>query len=374
MIIYSTTNAQFIEDVMQNRIDQVVLDQFVKKLHRPGDSEIRSWRNSLRLMKDVMEVADTPSDAMVAIEYQVPQTSKRVDFLVSGVDESGRDSLVIVELKQWEKAAATRKDAVVESYIGRRIKELPHPSYQAWTYAALIRDFNVEVQNSGITLNPCAYLHNCRDGRELKSEFYKEHTRRAPIFIQSDVERLAAFLNKHVKKGDRNEVLYRIENSEIRPSKELANHLVSLIKGNREFVMIDDQKLVYEAALEASECATSRKKQVLLVEGGPGTGKSVIAINLLVELTNREKTAQYVTKNAAPKEVYQAKLAGTLTKTRISNLFKGSASYVNSETNSMDCLIVDEAHRLEKTSIFDQRRGDNQIKELINARKQLSSF
>ncbi len=49
--------------------------------------------------------------------------------------------------------------------------------------------------------------------------------------------------------------------------------------------MIDDQKVVYETALALSQKAAESRKQVLLVEGGPGTGKSVLAVNLLVEFT-----------------------------------------------------------------------------------------
>ncbi|MCY4129362.1 MAG: DUF2075 domain-containing protein [Gammaproteobacteria bacterium] len=253
------------------------------------------------------------------------------------------------------------------SLVGGGLRELTHPSYQAWTYAALIEDYNVAVQTEDIELHPCAYLHNCRDESVLNATFYEEHTRKAPVFLQQDVERLASFLAQYVRHGDRSRTLYRIENSRIQPSKELADHLASLLKGNQEFLMIDDQKVVYETVLAATEDVTRDDKHVVLVEGGPGTGKSVVAINLLVELTNRSKTAQYVTRNAAPRAVYEAKLARTLTKTRITNLFKNSGAYVSSEGNGLDCLIVDEAHRLNEKSGFYQNQGTNQIAEIIHA-------
>ncbi|MCY4095066.1 MAG: DUF2075 domain-containing protein [Gammaproteobacteria bacterium] len=321
----------------------------------------------MRYVKYALELAPAPDDAHVAIEYQIPQSSKRVDFLISGTDYDDRESLVIVELKQWETVQSTTKDAIVRSFVGGGIRDLTHPSYQAWTYAALIEDYNVAVQTGDIALHPCAYLHNCRDEGILNATFYEEHTRRAPVFLKEDVEQLASFLARHVRHGDRNKTLYRIENSRIQPSKELADHLAALIKGNQEFLMIDDQKVVYETALEAAASASSGQKHVLLVEGGPGTGKSVVAINLLVELTTRGKTAQYVTRNAAPRAVYEAKLAGTLTKTRITNLFKNSGAYVGSLANEIDCLIVDEAHRLNEKSGLFQNQGTNQIAEIINA-------
>src|SRR5688500_10701427 len=120
--------------------------------------------------------------------------------------------------------------------------------------------------------------------------------------------------------------------------------------GNREFIMLDEQKLVYETALWLTDKAQSGSKNVLIVEGGPGTGKSVVAINLMVEMTRRNYITQYVTKNAAPRAVYQSKLTGTLTKTRFATLFQSSGSFVNAKPNEFDCLIVDESHRLNAKS------------------------
>ena len=320
----------------------------------------------MQYMNNVLMSGQIPGNAGVAIEYQVPLTSKRVDFILSGADGDMRETAVIVELKQWSEVSATQKDAIVQTKIGRGEREVTHPSYQAWTYAALIRDFNVEVQEGGISLRACAYLHNCSDPTAIKSPFYQEHTDQAPVFIKSDADLLRDFLKRHVKFGDSSQILYRIEHGQLKPSKNLADHLLSLLQGNREFEMIDDQKVVYETALElANQAKETESKQVLLVEGGPGTGKSVVAINLLVEFTRRRLVAHYVTRNAAPRHVYESKLTGTFSKSHITNLFKGSGAYVDTVPDSLDCLIVDEAHRLNEKSGLYQNQGDNQIKEII---------
>ena len=320
----------------------------------------------MQYMNNVLQSGRIPGDAGVAIEYQVPLTSNRVDFILTGADGDMRETAIIVELKQWSEVSATQKDAIVQTVIGRGKREVTHPSYQAWTYAALIRDFNVEVQGGGISLHPCAYLHNCSDPSAVKSSFYQEHTDQAPVFIRSDVNLLRDFLKRHVKYGDKSKILYRIDHGRLKPSKNLADHLLSLLEGNREFEMIDDQKVVYESALElANKANESDNKQVLLVEGGPGTGKSVVAINLLVEFTRRRLVAHYVTRNAAPRHVYESKLTGTFSKSHITNLFKGSGTYVETIPDSLDCLIVDEAHRLNEKSGLYLNRGENQIKEII---------
>ena len=368
MIVYSATRAEFSRDVSFNRIAEKILDAFESQLGRTtSPAEVASWENSMQYMNTALSLGDIPADAGVAIEYQIPLTSRRVDFILSGADGQQRDSAVIVELKQWQAVKETSKDAIVRTFVGGAEREVTHPSYQASTYASLIRDFNVDVQEGDISLHPCAYLHNCYDASAVKSSFYRQHIAEAPVFVREDVQLLSDFLKRHVRYGDSSQVLYRVEHGRLKPSKNLADHLSSLLQGNREFEMIDDQKVVYETALELADRADSGTKEVLLVEGGPGTGKSVVAVNLLVELTRRERVAQYVSRNAAPRTVYESKLAGTLSKTRITNLFRGSGAYMDAAPDSIDCLIVDEAHRLNEKSGLYQNQGENQIKEIIGA-------
>lgn len=370
MIVYSATRADFTRDVFSNEIETKISDAFELRLgRRAPQAEVDSWKNSMQYMSNVLLAADAPEDAGVAIEYQVPLTSKRVDFILSGADHDHRDTAVIVELKQWSDVTATAKDAIVETFVGGAVREVTHPSYQAWTYAALIRDFNADVQDGDIELKPCAYLHNCADGSTVKSEFYREHFEKAPVFIRDDVNALSEFLSRYIKYGDTSRVLYKIDHGRLRPSKNLADHLLSLLQGNHEFEMIDDQKVVYETALSLADRAQGGRKQVLMVEGGPGTGKSVVAVNLLVELTRRRFVSHYVSRNAAPRAVYESKLTGSFSKSHVTNLFKGSGAYVNTPPNVIDVLIVDEAHRLNEKSGFYQNQGENQIKEIIRSAK-----
>lgn len=371
MLIYASTKDGFIEDVVNNRIDQVLLDGFRVKAHQSvGQSEIRSWKNSLQFMRNVLGDDGIPSDAGVAIEFKIPQTAKRIDFMLTGLDAEERETMVIVELKQWERAQATDKDAIVRTYLGKGQREVTHPSYQAWTYAAMLRDFNATVQDDHVGLRPCAYLHNCVDPAGLTDDRYHEHLERAPLFLREDHAKLQRFIRQYIRRGDKKDLLYRVDNGKIRPSKSLADHLGSLMKGNQDFLMIDEQKLVYESILNlADNAAKNRDKHVVIVEGGPGTGKSVVAVNLLVQLTQRKKLVQYVSKNAAPRTVYAAKLAGTLRRTHIENLFKGSGAYINAERDEFDVLLVDEAHRLNEKSGLYGVDGENQIKELMQASK-----
>lgn len=368
MIVYLANKSKFRDDILSNRIEEIVHESFQGAMGKSvGASELASWKNSLRHMDTVLEDTGIPNDAGVAIEFNIPQTGKRVDFIVTGTRGDGQRTAVIVELKQWQKAKATTMDAIVSTFVGGREREVNHPSYQAWSYAMLIEDFNETVRQDPIHLRPCAYLHNCESGAVLHAPFYAEHTKLAPAFLRDDAKKLREFIKAHVKYGDDGETMYRIRDGRIRPSKGLADHLASLMRGNREFYLIDEQKTVYETALHLATTSTPKNKNVLLVNGGPGTGKTVIAINLLVELTNRELVSQYVTKNSAPRAVYENKLTGTLKKSRISNLFVGSGSFTATPSNTFQGLIVDEAHRLNEKSGLFSNLGENQIKELIDA-------
>ena len=327
----------------------------------------------MQYMMKVLIDNNIPENSGIAIEFKIPNTSKRVDFIITGKNEELKNTGIIIELKQWTEAnIVSGKDGIVQTFTGHALREVIHPSYQAWSYATTIEDYNETVQDEKIELYPCAYLHNYVDvtPQTLLSDEYKYYLEKAPVFIKGDVEKLRDFMNKYIKYGDDKETLYMIENGKIRPSKSLQDALSSMLQGNEEFIMIDDQKIVYETALEmARKSYRDGNKRVLIVKGGPGTGKSVLAINLLVKLTTENMVCSYVTKNSAPRKVYETKLSGNLRKNRISNLFKGSGSFIESYNNEFDVLIVDEAHRLNARSGMFQNLGENQIKEIIHASK-----
>lgn len=374
MIIYEATKKTFIEDVIQDKIEENIDTRFYEKMgYNTSQSERKAWNNSMQYMMKVLIDNNIPENSGIAIEFKIPNTSKRVDFIITGKNEQLKNTGIIIELKQWTEAnIVSGKDGIVQTFTGHALREVTHPSYQAWSYATTIEDYNETVQGGKINLYPCTYLHNYVDvtPSTLLSDEYKYYLEKAPAFIRGDVKKLRNFINKYIKYGDGKETLYMIENGKIRPSKSLQDTLSSMLKGNEEFVMIDDQKIVYETALEmARKSYRDGNKRVLIVKGGPGTGKSVLAINLLVKLTSENMVCSYVTKNAAPRNVYATKLSGDFIKARINNLFKGSGSFVESAENEFDVLIVDEAHRLNAKSGMFQNLGENQIKEIIHASK-----
>lgn len=262
MIVYQENKKTFLQDVRFDLIEEKIEQKVLEKLHRKtAHNEYRAWMNSKQYMYRVMENDNIPEDSEIAIEYRIPNTQKRVDFIVSGEDEIGRDTAIIIELKQWEEIEkVTEKDAIVKTYLNGSLRETTHPSYQAWSYASTIWDYNENVRKYRMHLQPCAYLHNYRlkQNDDLLDDTYAEYIQKAPVFVRGDVDRLSAFIAKYVKKG-KADVLYQMEHGKIIPSKSLQDSVYAMLQGKPEFILLDDQKVVFEKALQIVKQQTDKK-------------------------------------------------------------------------------------------------------------------
>ena len=374
MLIYEGTKDKFLMSVEQDLIAIEIENNIYERMHRhTAKNEFRAWENSMEYMYKVLNDQDIPSDAGIAIEYNIPQTSKRVDFLISGYGKKDDANVVLIELKQWDELEAVPgRDGLVQTYTGNAMRQVVHPSYQAWSYAMLISDYNASVQEGMVSIFPCAYLHNYRRRKQdpIDARQYETYLEDAPAFTRGEVTKLREFIKKSIRTGDNKELIYKIDSGRIKPSKSLQDSIAKMLEGNREFIMLDEQKVVYEEILNEARCsAKDGKKRVLIVKGGPGTGKSVVAVNLLAKLTKEEQFCQYVSKNAAPRNVYRKKLKGSIKKSSVDNMFKGSGIYTETQNNMIDTILVDEAHRLNAKSGMFHNMGENQIKEIIHSAK-----
>ena len=370
MILYSSNITNFIDDVYNNKIIQILMNSKKNELYKgTTNSEKLSWENSLKYMADVLIMSNIPKDCSVALEYNLPMTSSRIDFMLFGYDSNHTKRALIFELKQWSKVNRIHdSEILIETFVGNGLKKVVHPSYQAWSYMTLLADFNKCIQENGIILESCSVLHNyVLDKKDpLLDDKFSDLINSVPLFFKNEENKLITFIKEKFCFGDNQAIIQEIDNSQLIPSKSLQNNIDKLLKGNKEFKLIDNQMIIYDQIL-----STIKKdiKNVIIVEGGPGTGKSVIAINLLANLTKQGKLCQYVSRNTAPRVIYSAKLKGTLNKTSIDNLFKTSSAYTEIEKDIFDVLIVDEAHCLtEKSGLFNNY-GENQIKEIINSSK-----
>jgi len=367
MLAYLATKDQFLLDAPT--IEDKVKDEVKRKLgHNVGDSEYASWRNSLgNAMYHAMNTADIPGDAGVAIEYRVNGRAFRIDFMLSGKNELGKESLVIIELKQWTDIGFSDLAEHVRTFIGGGLRDAPHPSYQAWSYLSHLKMYNEYIYDSAVSVSACAYLHNCEDVAVVNASRYEEKLREVPVFIKGQGAELRSMISANIKEGTGTGLLERIDAAVIRPSQQLADAVGSMLKGHEEFVLLDEQKTVLEKIVKATNDSLTGQKRVIVINGGPGTGKSVISINALARLTGQRLNARYVTPNAAPRAVFEAKLKKIFAKADIRSLFSGSGSFTETSAESFDTLIVDEAHRLKMKSGMFRNLGENQVKEIIKS-------
>lgn len=375
MIVYEDSKRGFVEDVKSNCIADRIADKIREHGINAGqEREYVSWQNSLQFMRNIVDDNEIDDDVKIAIEYSIPLTSKRVDFIISGADSDDHDNVVIVELKQWQKAEVVDDDMhyCVKTFVGGNDRIVCHPSYQAYSYTCFIRNYSQTVLDKGINLVPCAYLHNYdpKFKPNLSNSIYREWVGEAPFFVRDEAEVFSAFIKKYVtRKSSDGDLLYKIDHGRLKPTKALQDSLASLVKGNKEFMLLDEQAVCYDMCLKTmAKCREDGRKRTIIIQGGPGTGKSVLAVNLLMEYISKSLNASYVTKNSAPRKAFLSLLTNSDAKklVNIKQLFRSPFGLSNVPCNTYDCLIVDEAHRLVK-KMYGDWNGENQVKECISA-------
>jgi uncharacterized protein len=372
MRLYAGMSNDFIEDAVQNRVASKLRDAFLRHYRfAPSPGEEEAWRNSLRAMSQVFQRGEL-TDHGVILEYQLPLTSRRLDCLIAGQDEDERDQAVIVELKQWSRCEATDEASIVRTFVGGAKRDVLHPSAQVRQYRDYLSDMHTAFYEGpqAILLSACSYLHNypAEKNDPLFLPQYASALAETPIFALDDVDPLVRYLRHRLEKGKGRPVLERVEQSRYRPSKKLLEHVAEVIKKEPAFVLLDEQKVVFDrifnTAMKAHEV---RQKQVFLINGGPGTGKSVIAIQLMAELSRHQRNAQYATGSQAFTKTLH-KIVGT----RAAAQFRYFNNYGEASPAEVDVLICDEAHRLRPTSTnrFTPRAKQtkkSQIQEILDA-------
>ncbi len=370
MLAYNKSYDEFCLDINHGVIDTQIQDALNRKF---SESEKRAFRNSLAAVKNALSNTVIPEKAQVGLELTVPLTNKRIDFIIAGEDENSQKNIVIVELKQWEKVQHTDMSDIVLLGTEERV----HPSWQAFSYGTTISNFNEYVENNPVNIYTCTFLHDYRTEytNEIKHEVYSEGLQKAPAFISDEWIKFAKFIGEKVQKASDVNLLYEISNGRIKPSKFLVDCLSDSLHGNSKIELIDEQRVAFSnLKMEIKNALKSGKRKVIIVKGGAGTGKSLIALHLLGELHRQGRTAFYVAKSSYIKESYYRTLTRNIPDYKIlRTLFRGSGDFYKENLNGdkqFDCLIVDEAHRLtERTKVSYFYRGENQVREIIHASK-----
>ncbi len=338
---------------------------------RPSDGEVRSWNASLPVLANDLVCAGF-SNIEVLVEHQLPLTSKRVDAVLAGRHPAtGLASYVVVELKQWHRAEAFEEDpslVLVDAY-GRH--PVLHPLVQVAGYREYMLDFLPGLGNREDAIAGVAYLHNATDHgisdlwQVPQSAGMRMFTgeRKAGFF-----EFLASLLDRDVPGVEAADELLSLKAG---PSRQLLSVAADEIRSREQFVLIAEQRLAFDLVLhEVAQAQQGDHKSVVIVTGGPGSGKSVIALSLLGELARRGISTLHATGSRSFTQTMRA-VAGKGSP-RTKNLFKYFNSFMEAQRNGLDVLILDEAHRIRETSVNRYtkaalRKDRPQVDELISA-------
>ena len=282
---------------------------------------------------------------------------------------------VLIELKQWSQVLPSEWDGCVEAYVGGAVRKLLHPSLQALQYADYLRDSSegFDQDRGGLALLPCSWLHNMHPaaaGPLLSSEF-AQLMERSPLIIQSDIDRFASHLRTMVGGGDGERVMCAAITAPHSPSRKLLDYTARMIAGEKSYTLVDDQLVAFNAVLSMVRRAQQgkRRKNVVVVNGGPGTGKSLIALNLLGALSKAGTNVHHATGSKAfTSNIWR--ILGSRSKAQV----KYFNSFVQTDSDSIDVILADEAHRIRTSSNSRftpavQRSNVPQVDELLRAAK-----
>jgi hypothetical protein len=336
--------------------------------YHASSAEQRSWERSLMVLTNDLHDAGL-DEVEVLLEYQLPLTSRRVDALLCGVHpRTGESSFVVVELKQWSGAVPVdgTDDVVLDDGRGRRL----HPAAQVGGYCDYIADFNAAFEGRTGRLSGVAYLHNA-DDEAVAGLWDYEQSRTRRMFTRQRRGDFLSFLTGTLADKPGAEAADELLSAAIKPSKQLLDLAAKEIREREQFVLIDEQQVAYSMVLRAVEHARrANTKEVVVVTGGPGSGKSVIALSLLGELSRQGRSVLHATGSSAFTQTLR-KVAGHR-EPRVKALFSYYNNFTDAEKNGLEVLINDEAHRIRETSTnrwtpASKRSGRPQIEDLIDA-------
>jgi uncharacterized protein len=345
-------------------------EQYRHRIGRsPAPTEVKSWERSLDVLsRDLVEAGLQDIEALV--EYQLPLTSKRADVVLCGSHpRTGVPQFVVVELKQWTRAHLLddADDLCVLEGLGTRL----HPVEQVRHYCTHLRDFVAALSDDLHTgIAGVAYLHNATD-LDLADLWSYPQDQHGRMFTGQRRAEFLSYLRQHLRPASGADAADLLMGSAIRPSKQLLTLAADEIQRREQFVLLDEQQVAYSMVMRAVDRSyRANTKEVIVVSGGPGSGKSVIALSLMGELSRRGRTVLHATGSSAFTQTLR-RVAGARAP-RVKSMFKYFNQFVDAERNSLDVLVCDEAHRIRETSAnrytpASLRSGRPQVEELIDA-------
>ncbi len=368
-VAYMASKEQFVIDVVTNEFMAKMKEGASLNRIGGGLAEVASWGANAEKIRNLLDLANLPATVIVSFEYKLPNSGGRIDCMLYGHDRNGRCNVVHLELKQWSN------DTVYEIYengffdvgafTGGAYRPVPHPSAQVANYQQHLKNFVVELNKPDVILKGLAYCYNYRNNKKpnaLYAEHYQAILTEYPLYSGDQMNHLALSIHDLLEGGDGLVIFNRVMNSEIRQSKTLLNTVANMFNGLPEFPLLEDQivaaNAIFAEVKKASNDVTN--KTVIIIKGGSGTGKTVIALHVLARIAQEGnvKNAFFTTRSTALRESLKQRLR----KVHLNNKSFTDASGVianifdfkpyNYKEGEVDLLLVDEAHRVQDSANY----------------------
>lgn len=338
---------------------------------RVSPSEVHSWENSIpRLVADLRDAG--LGNVELLFEYQLPLSSKRADVIIAGHHRrTGDPHYLVVELKQWSQACLYEGDPNLVSVPNWRPHPVTHPLVQVRGYVDHIADFTAAIAEHPEAVAGVAYLHNAHD-RDVHDLLAMPQDSRGRLFTGEHRGEFVEHLASVFDNAPGRDAADLLVNSHIAPSRNLLSVAAEEVQRREVFTLLDEQRDAFELVRHhVVDAHRANTKTAVVITGGPGSGKSVIALSLLGELSRQGRTVLHATGSRSFTQTLR-KTAGARSP-RTQQMFKYFNSFMDAETNDLDCLILDEAHRIRETSVNRYTRKEvraaarPQIDELLDA-------
>ena len=384
MLIYETTKKEFLEKVKDQSIFTELEKEYAKKDRKAGYKITNSWNGSLPYMYILLEDERIPDNCGISIEHGIPNIDqdKKIDFIITGYDQNKEKVAITIEIKQWTtiKEPADKIGYIVSNYTKKEkingeekitYELVPHPSYQVWSYAFMLNQYNEEAKE--IKIYPCVFLHNYdkKQNDVLDDKRYEKYIKQAPYFYKGEIKKFQDYICDKIKYGDNQKIIELIENSKETPSSLLQYETKDIKKYSNFAILIDEQQIVHDKVIQmAQNTFKDNKKRVLIVKGGPGTGKTILAIKMMLEfLEEGKENIKYICPIPSAREIYSYLLKKNKKSKKFVQNMESGANYIKYKENELDITVIDEAHRLKENYGQYDKKGKNQVKEIINASK-----
>ena len=371
-VAYNASVKQFISDWDTNQFADIMCRGALENRIGGSVSERRSWEANASKLRSLISLSNLPDDTEIAFEYKCP-LSGRIDCMLFGYGKDNKKHIVHIEMKQWSNDTVTQVYDTgvfeVSAFVGGSYRLLSHPSQQAWNYHKNLLNYISVVDTPESSLDGYAYCYNYKFGdrpNDLYAEQYLPIIEKCPLNSGDQVVAFAEVLDGLLSGGKGREIFREFVSCEIRPTRNLIDAAANIFEGTDDFVLLDEQltssNIIYGMIEKA--LADPSKKMALIVKGGPGTGKTVIALKVIADLSRRypELISLYTTRSKALKNTLREKLSNVATQTNTSadGLIRDIYDFrpANFKEGEVDVLLIDEAHRIRKSSNFMTDRGN----------------